>query len=86
MTAGSQFLRAHSGEELLERLGQTIESIPAAPTIDKGVFQASYYGGTIEETDDFLVGDGLFYLTLPDGTEAVVPGLYGGALSDAVGV
>lgn len=48
---------------LLARVGDTIEEIPEPRAIDKQVLPASYGGGSAEPTDDFLVGQGLFYLT-----------------------
>ncbi|MFB3892827.1 MAG: aminotransferase class III-fold pyridoxal phosphate-dependent enzyme [Phycisphaerae bacterium] len=62
MRAGQAFLDAHKTGELLARVGQVIEEVPACQPIDKRGLQKSYGGGD-GATDDLLVGRGMFYIT-----------------------
>jgi len=61
--AGLAFLDSHSTEELLQRVGQRVQDIPAFTPIDKRAFQDSYGGAQTGPSDDLLVGRGLFYIT-----------------------
>lgn len=61
--AANEFLAAHSTEELLERVGTTIEEIPPADHLTKDFFQASYGGRGTGPPDDVLTGRGLFFIT-----------------------
>ena len=63
MRAAQEFLDGHEAAELLPRVGETIRGLPKAKTVDKGVIQDSYYGGTTDETDDLLAGRGMFYVS-----------------------
>ena len=63
MAAARRFLREHSTRDLLSQVGQTVAAVPRCKTIDKAAIQDSYYGGTLDETDDLLAGQGLFYVT-----------------------
>lgn len=61
--AARDFLAAHSEEELLERVGDTIEEVPAVEHLSKEVFQASYGGRKAGPPDDILTGLGHFFIT-----------------------
>jgi acetylornithine/succinyldiaminopimelate/putrescine aminotransferase len=63
MARAQAFLDSHDNNELLGRIGQTIDGVTLARTIDKAVMQRSYGGGQVGATDDLLAGRGLFYLT-----------------------
>ena len=58
-----RFLTRHTRDKLLAHVGQTISQLPKVKPIDKAVFQRSYYGGEVDETDDLLAAHGLFYVT-----------------------
>ena len=61
--AASHFLRSHDAPSLLSRVGETIDSVPAAGHLDKRFIQASYRGDLSSPPDDLLAGLGLFYIT-----------------------
>lgn len=63
MRAGLTFLDAHGTDELLMRVGETIDELPACDPVDKRVLPASYGGDSDSPPDDYLVGRGLFYIT-----------------------
>jgi acetylornithine/succinyldiaminopimelate/putrescine aminotransferase len=63
MQAGLKFLNEHTAKELLARVGEQIEEVPAFQTVDKTALQDSFGGNQSGPSDDFLVGRGLFYLT-----------------------
>lgn len=63
MNAARAFLGGRDTDELLRRVGQTIDGTAVKQTIDKAVMQKSYGGGKIGQTDDLLAGRGLFYIT-----------------------
>jgi acetylornithine/succinyldiaminopimelate/putrescine aminotransferase len=63
MARAQAFLDSHDRDELLGRLGETIDGVALESAIDKAVMQKSYGGGRVGATDDLLAGRGLFYLT-----------------------
>ena len=63
MQAGLRFLEANDLPQLLQQVGQTITAVPTFCPIDKSALQDSYGGNQEGPSDDFLVGQGLFYLT-----------------------
>ncbi len=63
MRAGLRFLDAHTPQQLLEQVGQRIETVPAFEPIDKSALQDSFGGDQTGPSNDFLVGRGLFYIT-----------------------
>ena len=63
MAAARKFLHGHSTRDLLSQVGRTIDDVPPCRSIDKAAIQDSYYGGTLDETDDLLAGRGMFYVT-----------------------
>lgn len=63
MRAGLAFLQDHDRATLLAQVGQRIEAVPAFDPVDKSALQDSYGGNQPAPSDDFLVGQGLLYLT-----------------------
>ena len=63
MSAARTFLGSHDTSELLGFIGRAVDGTSLTRTIDKAVMQKSYGGGKISQTDDLLVGKGLFYVT-----------------------
>ncbi len=63
MAAGREYLATTGTESLLSRVGDTIDALPAAAFPDKRWFQKSYGRGVTDRPEDYLIGDGLFYLT-----------------------
>jgi acetylornithine/succinyldiaminopimelate/putrescine aminotransferase len=63
MRAGLEFLDSHDTTQLLPRVGERIESVPAFEAIDKSALQDSCGGSQTGPSDDLLVGRGLFYFT-----------------------
>jgi len=63
MQTGLKFLEEHSTNELLPRVGERVEALPAFDTVDKTALQDSFGGDQSGPSDDFLVGRGLFYLS-----------------------
>ncbi|MCG3181896.1 MAG: Acetylornithine aminotransferase [Phycisphaerae bacterium] len=63
MHAALEFLDSHAPADLLTRVGQTIEELPAVATIDKRLLQRASGGDAGGPTDDLLTGRGLFYIT-----------------------
>ncbi len=63
MAAGREFLTRTDRADLVKRVGTTIDTLPAADFPDKRWFQKSYGRGVTERPEDYLIGDGLFYLT-----------------------
>lgn len=61
--AAREFLASRTEEELLERVGDTIEEVPPADHLTKDVFQASYGGRQPGPPDDILTGLGHFFIT-----------------------
>jgi len=61
--AGLEFLDGSTLPELLARVGERIEAVPAFEAVDKAVLQDSFGGNQSGPSDDFLVGRGLFYLS-----------------------
>jgi len=62
MEAGRRFLGDGDPGRLLPRLGEEIAEIPAFVSIDKSPLPAGYGGGCGGGAEDFLVGQGLFYV------------------------
>ena len=63
MRAALEFLDAHSTEQLLERVGQQIEEVPAIKPVGTSALQDSYGGSRTGPGDDLLAGRGMFYIT-----------------------
>jgi len=63
MAAGWDYLAGTGTESLLSRVGETIDTLPTAAFPDKRWFQKSYGRSVTDKPDDYLIGDGLFYLT-----------------------
>ena len=63
MSAARAFLKGRTTSDLLASVGQSIADVPTCRHVDKSVIQDSYYGGTLDETDDLLAGLGPFYVT-----------------------
>lgn len=61
--AARAFLESHTEEELLSRVGQTIDEVPRVDHLTKDVFQASYGGRKPGAPDDVLTGLGHFFIT-----------------------
>ncbi len=63
MHAGLRFLGTENPAELLGQVGRVIRTVPSFRAIDKSALPDSYGGSQTGSGDDFLVGQGLFYLT-----------------------
>jgi len=63
MRTALAFLDAHSTGELLSRVGQTIDEIPAPRPADKRPLPDAFGRGQAGPGDDLLTGRGMFYLT-----------------------
>lgn len=63
MRAGLEFLDSRETPELLARVGQRFEALPALTPVGKAALQDSYGGKQTGPVDDLLVGRGMFYLT-----------------------
>jgi adenosylmethionine-8-amino-7-oxononanoate aminotransferase len=63
MQAGLKFLDEHTSKQLLPRVGERVEEVPAFQAVDKTALQDSFGGNESGPSDDLLVGRGLFYLT-----------------------
>ncbi len=62
MQAGLGFLKANAEARLLFLVGSSIAQVPAFEAIKKPVLRDTYGGNQTGPSDDFLVGDALFYL------------------------
>lgn len=63
MEAGRRWLAGRDPAGLMAGVGQEIAEVPAFAPIDKRALPASYGGDQTGPSDDFLVGQGLFYLS-----------------------
>ena len=63
MHQGKAFLNGQSQAQLLAALGQTVAAIAPFEAITKTALQDSYGGNQAGPPDDFLVGQGLFYIS-----------------------
>jgi acetylornithine/N-succinyldiaminopimelate aminotransferase len=63
LEAAREFLQANSPAALLAQVGRTLEGIPPAVHLDKGVMQRSFRGDPARPADDLLTGQGVFYVT-----------------------
>jgi len=63
MVAGQRWLSGRGQADLLARVGQGIGEIPHFTSIDKRALPSAYGGDQPPPSDDFLVGQGLFYLS-----------------------
>ncbi len=63
LEAATKFLCASDVNELLGRVGQTLDEIPRATHLDKRFIQKSYRGDLSQPPDDLLTGLGVFYAT-----------------------
>lgn len=63
MRRGGRFLASQSTPQLLGRLGKPVEAVPVFTPIAKSALQDSFGGNQTGESDDFLVGRGLFYVS-----------------------
>ena len=63
MRAALEFLDSHSTEQLLERVGQHIDAVPAIEPVGTNALQNSYGGSRTAPSDDLLAGRGMFYIT-----------------------
>jgi len=63
LEAAREFLQANSTAALLAQVGRTLEGIPPAVHLDKGVVQRSFRGDPARPGDDLLTGQGVFYVS-----------------------